>query len=272
MTKEFSFTRNDFQQVRKIVGQTAGINLGEHKYEMVYGRLARRLRSTGIKKVSDYLAFMQDDPEENIQFINAITTNLTYFFRESHHFDFLSSTVIDSVVKTHSNDKRVRIWSAGCSTGEEPYSIAWSMRLFRKKYESWDFKILATDLDTAVLNTARQGIYGEERIQKLDKSIISKLFSSVGSGRYQVKSQFRKDIFYKKLNLMNSNWPMKGKFDVIFCRNVLIYFDRPTQQKLIEKFRQNLHQNGYLILGHSESIGSQLKNFQPIGRTIFQKR
>ncbi|NVJ49505.1 MAG: protein-glutamate O-methyltransferase [Gammaproteobacteria bacterium] len=269
MSKEFLFTREDFKQVQKIVFDNAGIKLSDHKFEMVYGRLARRLRATGIRSVNEYLDFAKQDEQETIQFTNALTTNLTYFFRESHHFEFIESKVVPQVIDSNKSTKKVRIWSAGCSSGEEPYSIAYSIRNLIKNQSSWDIKILATDLDTEVLKKAKNGIYISERIESMSADQRQSLFNKTPSG-YCVKDDWRRYIFFKQLNLMNS-WPMRGKFEVIFCRNVLIYFDRDTQQKLIGRFRELLAPNGYLILGHSESIGAQGSNFKALGKTIFQR-
>ena len=270
MAKEFVFTRDDFSQIQKVVASRSGINLGDHKFEMVYGRLARRLRATGLKTVKDYLSLIQNDTSENIEFINAITTNLTYFFRENHHFEYLKAKIVPELKSKHVMDKRVRIWSAGCSTGEEPYSIAYTLRDFFKQCSTWDIKILATDLDTQVLAKGKHAIYNDERVESLGAEVKKHLFEMSSSG-FKVKQKYQQKIFFKQLNLMDT-WPMKGKFDVIFCRNVLIYFDRLVQQKLIEKFRHKLHPDGFLILGHSESIGAQAGNFEAIGKTIFRRK
>jgi len=270
MAKEFEFTRNDFKAVQKTVLHIAGINLSDHKFEMVYGRLARRLRATGFRAVSDYLSFIEEDHEEGIQFINAITTNLTYFFREKHHFEFIESKVIDELKVKHQNDKRVRLWSAGCSTGEEPYSLVFTLESFLKDRSSWDIKVLATDLDTEVLKKASIGAYSSDRIESIASEKRRSWFD-IQNDHALVKDRFKQYIHFKQLNLMQS-WPMKGRFDVIFCRNVLIYFDRQTQQKLIARFRQQLDLGGYLILGHSESIGQEGNYFTPIGKTIFRRK
>ncbi|MEE4245113.1 MAG: protein-glutamate O-methyltransferase CheR [Kangiellaceae bacterium] len=269
MAKEFVFTKEDFAKIQRTVKDKVGINLGDHKFEMVYGRLARRLRVHKIKLVDDYLDLISDDKDEHIQFINAITTNLTYFFREGHHFEFLADKCLRDIKAKHLVDRRVRIWSAGCSTGEEPYSIAETLKEFHRNHKAWDYKILATDLDTKVLATARAGVYDQQRVDKVPASVVQSMFDRDGEN-YIVKDELKHQIAFKQLNLM-SGWPMKGKFDVIFCRNVLIYFNRETQQELISRFHKQLYNGGYLILGHSESIGQQAANFEAIGRTIFQK-
>ncbi len=271
MPKEFVFTRADFDKVREIVLERAGIQLGNHKFDMVYGRLARRLRQVGLHAVKDYLVHIEKDTSESINFINAITTNLTYFFREKHHFEFIETTLFNELQTRHSIDKRVRIWSAGCSTGEEPYSLAMTLQAFVKTRKNWDVKILATDLDTNVLTEAKNGLYSTEKVQKLDPKLVKHFFESTPNPEVmRVKDIVRSYIYFKQLNLMQS-WPMNGLFDLIICRNVLIYFNKETQQKLIQRYYDKLHYGGYLMLGHSESLGAQAKHFKALGKTIFQK-
>ncbi len=267
--REFVFTDSDFKRVKTSVFDLAGISLSDHKFQMVYSRLARRLRAVGINKVKDYLDLVEDNTEERVKFINAVTTNLTYFFRENHHFEFVSSTLLKQWENTHSHDKKIRIWSAGCSTGEEPYTLAYSIDSLVSKFPNWDIKILATDLDTNVLAKAKLGVYSEEKLEKISPKIINDMFVKTESG-FQVKQKFKDCITFKQLNLMEP-WPMRGKFDLIFCRNVLIYFNKDTQQKLLSRYAELLHDSGVLILGHSESIGAQGTYFKSFGKTIFQK-
>ncbi|MCO7226116.1 protein-glutamate O-methyltransferase CheR [Pleionea sp. CnH1-48] len=271
VAKEFIFTKTDFDQVRSLIFNQAGINLAEHKFDMVYGRLARRLRELKLSTVKEYLQSLESAEDEMVNFINAITTNLTYFFREEHHFDYLKNTVIDELVAKHKHDQRIRVWSAGCSTGEEPYSISMTLSSLIAGRKNWDIKILATDLDTNVLDKARTGVYECEKVDKLPSSVISMGFNrGKQADLYQVKSRIRSAIHFKHLNLMKP-WPMKGAFDVIFCRNVLIYFNKETQQKLIRRFYDKLTPGGYLMLGHSESIGEMGAKFESKGKTIFCK-
>jgi chemotaxis protein methyltransferase CheR len=269
MAKEFTFTRNDFEHIRAIVSANTGISLGDNKFEMVYGRLARRLRALGLTKVSDYLTYIGQESDEYIQFINAVTTNLTYFFREGHHFDFIKNTVLSELEVKHRKDRRVRFWSAGCSSGEEPYSLAATVHPFVKKYSSWDVKILATDLDTQVLAKAKQGYYEQDRLDKLDEQKKKALFENT-TAPFRIRQELKNIVYFKRLNLIES-WPMKGMFDLIMCRNVLIYFNKETQAKLIQRFINQLHPGGYLILGHSESIPRQMNQLVSVGRTTYRK-
>jgi chemotaxis protein methyltransferase CheR len=269
MKREFKFTRNDFNLIRAILKQNAGISLSEHKFEMVYSRLARRLRETRHKTVSDYLGFIEENYDEYIQFINALTTNLTYFFRETHHFEFIENHVLKELEHKHLNDKRVRFWSAGCSTGEEAYSLAAVTHPFKQAHESWDIKILATDLDSNVLVKAKEAHFDSDKVAKIDQKWKARLFTK-GRKSTCIKPELKNMVYFKRLNLMDT-WPMSGQFDLIMCRNVLIYFDKPTQLRLIERFKDYLYEGGYLMLGHSESMAQQVREFKPVGRTIYQK-
>jgi chemotaxis protein methyltransferase CheR len=237
---------------------------------MVYSRLARRIRALKLFNFAEYVEYLQHNKDSEFgEFINAITTNLTSFFREPHHFEFLTETVLSEMKVNHKLDNRIRIWSAGCSTGMEPYSIA--MTLGNKFPAGWDFKILATDLDTNVLATAKAGIYQSSSVTGIDDELKKKYFLHDQHGdRYKVKESLQKLITFKQLNLLEK-WPMKGQFDVIFCRNVVIYFDLETKNKLFERYAQMLRPNGYLILGHSETMSREVTLFKSVGRTIYQK-
>ena len=268
--KEFSMTEADYSFISKAVYDECGIVLSDQKKDMVYSRLARRIRALKLTDFSSYLRYLEQNKESEFsEFINAITTNLTYFFREPHHFDFLKNTLIPEMKKNHKVDKRVRIWSAGCSTGMEPYSIA--MTTLKAFPAGWDFKILATDLDTHVLETAKKGIYQGESVAGIDDNLLKSYFLNDAQGeRYKAKDSIKNLITFKQLNLLEP-WPMKGEFDVIFCRNVVIYFDLETKNRLFERYAELLRPNGYLILGHSETLGRGVSQFKPLGGTIYQK-
>ena len=268
--KEFSMTDTDYSFISKTVYDECGIVLSDQKKDMVYSRIARRIRALKLQDFATYLKYLQNNKDAEFgEFINAITTNLTYFFREPHHFDFLKKTVIPEMKVNHRIDKRVRIWSAGCSTGMEPYSIA--MTTANAFPNDWDFKILATDLDTNVLATAREGIYQGESVAGIDDALLKSYFlHDVQGERYKAKDSIKKPITFKQLNLLEP-WPMKGEFDVIFCRNVVIYFDLETKNRLFERYAELLRPNGYLILGHSETLRREVSMFKPLGGTIYQK-
>ena len=231
--REFSFTDDDFQQVVKLVRGYTGIVLAESKRELVYGRLVRRLRTVRVRSFGEYLQQLEKgDPGELQQFCNAITTNLTAFFRENHHFEFLAKQLVPMILKRNASRRRIRIWSAGCSTGEEPYSVAMVLQETIQELRNWDVRILATDLDSNVLATGAAGVYPAERLQNVSKARAAEFFqqgTGAQQGTVKVAAGLRQLITFKQLNLMK-DWPMRGPFDAIFCRNVVIYFDLETKR------------------------------------------
>ena len=268
--REFRFTTKNFAHIQSLAYETTGIKLSDHKRNMVYGRLSRRLRHLGIDSFDEYCARLENrDDGEFTEFINAITTNLTSFFRENYHFDFLKTTVLPGLIKNKTR-KRFRCWSAGCSTGEEPYSIAITIADTIER-QRWDGKILATDLDSNVIAKGQAGIYPIERVESLSEALKKKGFQYRKHEQiFEVKERFKKLITFKQLNLLHE-WPMKGPFDFIFCRNVVIYFDKDTQRILFDKMADLLEPNGYLFIGHSESLHRVCDRFKSQGRTIYQK-
>jgi len=267
--REFHMSEKDFNEISDLAYKYTGIVLGDHKQDMVYGRLARRMRDLGLSNFVDYLELIQETSQPEVSlFINAITTNLTSFFRESHHFDYLTSAALPQLLK--GNRGKLRCWSAGCSTGEEPYSISLTLNEFTPM-KNWDVKVLATDLDSSVLQKASQGVYDIERIESLSKSVKSKwfLFDRNHPDIVKVSPTLQQLIRFKRLNLLEG-WPMKGKFDFIFCRNVMIYFNEETQVRLLNRFADILNPNGFLFIGHSESLHSVASRFNSMGKTIYQ--
>jgi chemotaxis protein methyltransferase CheR len=267
--REFHMSEKDFQAISELAYKYTGIVLGDHKQDMVYGRLARRMRDLQLTSFVDYCQLIQETSQPEVsRFINAITTNLTSFFRESHHFDFLTSNALPALFK--GNKGKIRGWSAGCSTGEEPYSISLMLNEFAP-IKMWDVKVLATDLDSNVLQKASQGVYDIERIESLGKSVKSKwfLFDRNHKDIVKVAPSLQQLIRFKRLNLLES-WPMRGSFDFIFCRNVMIYFNEETQVRLLNRFADILNPGGYLFIGHSESLHSAASRFNSLGKTIYQ--
>jgi len=272
--REFKFTNKDFEQVREFVKKETGISLSDAKKNLVYGRLSRRLRDLSIASFSDYLKYVKNEnAAELVNFVNAITTNLTSFFREEHHFEFLKKEVIPKLVKSNEASRRIRCWSAGCSTGEEPYSLAIALTEALPNIATWDAKILATDLDTNVLAHGERGEYDIERIAGLDEK-RKKMWFRKGRGDknliVKTAPSLRELITFRQLNLM-TQWPMKGPFDFIFCRNVVIYFDKDTQRVLFDRYANILRPGGYIFLGHSESMFKVSNRFKLIGNTIYQR-
>ncbi len=273
--REFQFTERDFKRIQQLVSQHTGISLSDAKRDMVYSRLARRLREVDIQDFGSYCSLI-DSPEgedELLNFTNAITTNLTSFFRESHHFEYLQKTLLPELMKTNADTRRIRIWSAGCSTGEEPYSLAIAIREVIPENSGWDIKILATDLDSNVLAKGQSGIYDVERVSGLDKRRVSNWFlrgKGDKSNLVRVHPSLQEMITFNRLNLMNE-WPIKGPFDFMFCRNVVIYFDKPTQSVLFDRYANLLVDDACLFLGHSETMFKVCDRFKLIGNTIYQK-
>jgi chemotaxis protein methyltransferase CheR len=262
----------DFKQIRELVYTSCGIVLGEHKREMVYSRLSRRIRALSLASFSSYLEFLTEHKSDEFShFINSITTNLTSFFREKHHFEYLENTLVPELISEHKVDKRIRIWSAVCSTGQEPYSISMTLNKYFPKGK-WDLKILATDLDSNVLAKAKNGVYADTAIDGLDKKTISDNFiKSKQTDDVKVAKKITEYVSFKRLNLLE-NWPMKGPFDIIFCRNVVIYFDQETKERLFRRYAEMLKPGGYLFLGHSETLRREITEFEAIGQTIYRKR
>ena len=276
-TRQEQHTLNDkqFKFICRLVYDATGIVLDERKREMVYRRLMRRTRELKIPSFSEYCSLLQSGCDNELpKFINSITTNLTSFFRENHHFEYLKNQFIPEHLDQFKDSKRLRIWSAACSTGEEPYSLAITlMESMSSLLSIWDAKILATDLDTDVLQHGKQGIYKAERIKDIDSQYKKKWFkrgSGDNSELVKVHPKLASLITFKQLNLLEP-WPMKGPFDVIMCRNVLIYFDRQTQKQLIDRYFELIRPGGLLILGHSESLAKDETQFKVEGRTIFKK-
>jgi chemotaxis protein methyltransferase CheR len=266
--REFSFTSVDFERVRKLIYQHAGISLSSVKQDMVYSRLSRRLRATGLKSFADYLAFLEKGSNgEWEKFVNSLTTNLTSFFREPHHFPLLAD-----YLKKLQGRSPIRIWCSAASTGEEPYSIAMTVVETFGNFNA-PVSIMATDLDTSVLATADKGIYPLDRVEKLSPERIKRFFlkgAGAQDGFVTVRPELRRLITFQRLNLLEPNWSVRGPLDVIFCRNVMIYFDRPTQDKILSRFAPLMHDEGLLFAGHSESFLHAADLFRSTGKTVYE--
>ncbi len=272
--KEFTFTDKNFIHIRDIVTEHSGIVLSDAKRDMVYSRLVRRLRALKIKNFDQYCLLLEDqNHEEFTHFINAITTNLTSFFRENHHFEMLAGEILPDIMQRNRNSKKIRIWSAGCSTGMESYSIAMVLKEVIPDQLGWDVKILATDLDTNVIETAALGIYQANRVTGVSDSRMARWFMQgrgVNEDKLKVSKELRQMVTFKAMNLLQP-FPFKGPLDIIFCRNVVIYFDKETQKGLFDCFA-NVHANGsYLFIGHSETLYNVTDRYQLLRNTIYKK-
>lgn len=266
--REFHFTDKDFESVRKLIYSHAGISLNASKKDMVYSRLARRLRATGLNSFRDYLSLLESDNHAEWQaFTNALTTNLTSFFREHHHFPILAEHV-----RKHKGQHPINLWCSAASTGEEPYSMAMTMVDLFNSYTP-PVQIIATDLDTNVLAKAEAGVYPMERLEKLPADTVKRFFLK-GTGKHEgfarVRPELRNMITFRQINLLHDNWPLRPPFDAIFCRNVMIYFDKPTQLQILQKFVPLLRPDGLLFAGHSESFHHAVAHFKLIGNTVYQ--
>jgi chemotaxis protein methyltransferase CheR len=275
--REFAFSNEEFEYISSLVYDRSGIVLASHKKDMVYTRLARRLRMLGLKSFRDYCALIQSErgSDEIGPLINAITTNLTKFFRENHHFEHLRQVVLRDLAElsVRGEKKRLRIWSAGCSSGEEPYSIAITAAEGFGNLAQWDARILATDLDTSMVAKASAGVYPDQALTEVSSAIRLKYFErecGEADERWAVVDRLRRLIAFKQLNLLQL-WPIKGPFDAIFCRNVMIYFDGPTKTELVRRFAGLLKPRGWLYVGHSESLLDDQSSFKLNGRTIYRK-
>lgn len=272
--RQFEFTRADFDRIRALVRRHTGISLGDHKQELVYGRVSRRLNALGLSSFAQYCELLESDSSAELEsFRNAVTTNLTSFFRENHHFEYLAQRVLPELQARNAAENRLRVWSAGCSTGEEPYSVAMTILENWRRIESWDARMLATDLDSQVLATAREGIYPAERLDPVPESRRRRWFSPVRRGEEEAlraNEELRRFITFKQLNLMNA-WPVRGPFDIIFCRNVVIYFDKETQRQLFERIAALQRPGDYLFIGHSESLHRICDRYELVGKTIYQR-
>ncbi len=267
----------EFQFLRRFVLEHCGISLGEHKHQLVQGRLLRRLRALGLQDFVSYCELLRRDPQGELgELASAISTNVTAFFREVHHYDLLTDELLPHWLNEKRREgDRLRIWSAGCSSGEEPYALAMVLAESMDRLGSkLDAKILATDLSPQALESARKGVYSVERIAGISEERRRRWLRR-GTGEYEgfvsVHARLRDLVTIQPLNLLH-DWPMQGPFDAIFCRNVVIYFDQPTKQRLFQRYAAMLPTGGYLFLGHSESLHGINDDFELVGRTVYRKK
>lgn len=271
--RPFELSDSAYQWIQHTVKERAGINLTDAKREMVYNRIARILRRHELSAVEPYIEALERGDASLVELINAVTTNVTSFFREAHHFERLAAA-LPEIVDRRRDTRTIRIWSAGCSTGEEAYSIAIALEdALPREARTWDVHILATDIDTDVLATARAGIYPENRIATLDdarRRWFQEATEEPGGG-VRVCRNLARRVSFEALNLMDP-WPVAESFDVIFCRNVVIYFDKATQKRLFARFAERLPTGGLLFIGHSESLYGVSDAFEFVGQSSYRKR
>lgn len=265
--RQFEFRDSDFARVRKMIYARAGISLGEHKREMVYSRLARRLRALSLQDFSSYLNGLESEPgsSEWEHFTNALTTNLTAFFREAHHFPILAELA-------RKKQGPMSVWCCAASTGEEPYSIAITLAETLGSRAAGSV-VLSTDIDTNCLNKARAGMYPFERVSKIPEPQLKKYFlrgTGDNEGQVKVRPELQSMVRFETLNLLADRWAVQGPFDAIFCRNVMIYFDKPTQAKILQRFAPLLRPDGLLFAGHSENFTYISRSFRLRGQTVYE--
>ncbi|MBN15762.1 MAG: chemotaxis protein CheR [Pelagibacterium sp.] len=275
-TGEFPLSEKEFSRIRERVYRVAGISLSDAKRTLVVSRLSKIVRGLSLPGFDAYIDFleMRGRPEDDQDFVNALTTNLTRFFREDRHFDHLVSHVAALIARprrmTKGGKPRLRIWSAGCSTGQEPYTIALSLLAAFPELKRWDFRILATDIDSNVVGKAARGIYPSTELNGLSAQRAA-LFEKVDTGEIRIPRAAHELVTFKLLNLIEA-WPVSGPFDAIFCRNVAIYFDKPTQGVLFDRLGQVLAPDGFLYIGHSENLQAVSKGFKLVGKTVYQRK
>jgi chemotaxis protein methyltransferase CheR len=275
-TREFAYTRSDFAFLRKIAQERTGIVVSDDKFDMFYARLSRRVRKLGLRSFKEYCDLVRNDSDgaELPELVNAITTNLTAFFREGHHFDYLANRVVPEHLARYPHAWPLRIWSAGCSTGEEPYSIAITLLESLPSQRAGDAQILATDIDSNVLAKAAEGVYSTERVGGLAPERLRRWFlrgRGANEGHVRVKPEVRRTVEFDRLNLMEA-WRMEPELDLIFCRNVIIYFGKEDKTRLVDRYADCLRPGGYLFIGHSESLFKISDRFELIGNTAYRKR
>lgn len=269
---EFNFSAADFRTIAQILLSETGISLGENKVNLVYSRLAKRLRALGLKTFREYCDIIQspNGETERGEMIAALTTNVTRFFREQHHFDHLKSEILPPLVAFAKKGGRVRIWSAACSSGQEPYSIAMTILGVMPDAGRYDIKVLATDIDPNMIAFGQEAIYSDSAAESIPTSLRSRWFLSNGSGAFKAGDELRSLVSFRRLNLIGS-WPMSGRFQAIFCRNVVIYFDHDTQAKIWERMAPLLEPGGALYIGHSERVtGSAERLLKSEGITTYR--
>ncbi|MEQ1794590.1 MAG: protein-glutamate O-methyltransferase [Nitrospira sp.] len=269
---DYPISKQEYDRIRTLLYEESGISLGENKQSLVVSRLSKRLRDLEIDSFAAYYDHVTQDNSggEFTRMLDLLSTNKTDFFREPKHFDYLR----EQILPTLEREKRIRIWSSACSTGEEPYTIAITLHEAITSPAQWDMEILASDISTRVLAHAAAGLYGEERITTVSPDIARRHFlkgRGKSAGLVKVKPHLSKLIKFRRLNLMSDTFPIKSPLDLIFCRNVMIYFDRPTQERLIAKFHRYLKPGGHLFIGHSESLQWIKHDFSTVAPTIYRK-
>lgn len=268
--ERFEVGERDFCYIRDFIRERVGIQLSDKKKTMVQGRLARRIRALGLENMGEYLEIIRDpDSDELSSFVNALTTNLSSFFREDHHFALLAERLFTE--HEAGRNRRLRLWSSACSTGQEPYSMGITVHQHLRNLSQWDIKILATDVDSDVIAKAKRGEYEGSEIDKFSADRAKYFQRSRDGERVRVQRDVADLVRFRQLNLLD-RWPFRGPFDAVFCRNVLIYFGSELQLELVDRLVRYVRPGGFLCLGHSESACGQHPDLEPVGKTAFRRR
>ena len=274
MSALMEITDKEFNTIRSLVYSNFGINLTEQKKSLVVGRLQKLLKQMNFTSFQQYCDYLQKTPSALSELVNRISTNHTFFFREKEHFDFFIESVLPDIKANHikKGDKDIRLWCAAAATGEEPYTIMMLiMQAFNMDYKSWDVGLLATDISEKALNTAVKGIYPTERISLVPQALKNKYLRSCGEDLWEVTPELKKEIVYRRFNLMNKQLPFKKKMDTIFCRNVMIYFDKQTREALVDRLYDITVPGGYLFIGHSETLGRETSRWKYVMPAVYRK-
>lgn len=275
-TGMMSISDAEFAAMRDLIHQRFGINLTEQKRSLLVGRLQKLMRTRGFSAFQQYIDYLTHDKSEQglSELVDLISTNHTYFNREKDHFEYFYETALPTVINRLKQQKRkdLRVWCAGSSTGEEPYTLVMlMMEYLGTDYKNWDAGILATDISDRALTAARGGIYPKDRVDQLPANLRNKYFTPTADGRLAVRDDVKREATYRRFNLMNTRFPFKNPFQIIFCRNVMIYFDQPTRDALVARFHQFTEPGGYLFIGHSETLGRAQTLYNYIQPALYQK-
>ncbi len=264
---------SEFNLLRDLIKEKTGIHMGDEKKSLIFARLKNHLVKNGFKSFKEYYNFIikRENKAELTYFLNRITTNHTFFNRENLHFDFLESEVLPYIAEKHKKDKDLRLWCAASSSGEEPYNLAFTVAKFFENDISWNTEILATDISTKVLETAAKGVYSKESCKDIKKEYIDNYMETYDDDNYIVKDKIKEKVTFRKFNLVNNQYIFKKKLQVIFCRNVMIYFDGPTKELVIQKMYDALEEGGYFFVSHSESLGQLDVGFEYVQPSVYRK-
>lgn len=272
--RAYELSQTDFDELRGLVKTYTGISLSETKRELVKRRFTPRLRALGLDGFDAYIRYVHAYPEDELmEFASAITTNLTSFFRERHHFDYLTSEVVPQLLQSNRSTRRIRVWCSAASTGQEPYSIAMTLLDAIPDINAWDLRILATDIDRACLERADSGIYDLGEIEQVSSALRARWFlrgTGSNAGKAKVRDALKRFVQFRPLNLIGS-WPISGPVDVIFCRNVFIYFDKAQQKQIMDRYSRLQAPGAYLFLGHSESLHNLSRDYRLVAHTVYRR-